>query len=143
MKDKQKKPLQIALLGMDGRSYKTMAMFLNGPCKGEAMIVEEHDADVDIVDADVVHSKQILEKCLAREQKRPIIVLSLQKLNVGEDDYIIYLKKPVVTDAMLDALQRARDIVGGKVKNKAVTTRPVPTIASRNAENEAATTKAD
>ncbi|MGR8934892.1 MAG: hypothetical protein ACU837_10960 [Gammaproteobacteria bacterium] len=118
MKDKQKKPLRVALLGMDGRSYKTMSMFLHGPCKGSAEVVEEREAEIDIIDADTVNSKQLLERSLSREQKRPIIVLSLQAINVREGDNIIFLKKPIVTDAMLDALQEAKNIVEGKVKKK-------------------------
>jgi hypothetical protein len=138
MKDKQKKPLQVALLGMDGRSYKTMAMFLHGPCKGSAVVTEENAADVDIIDADVIHSKQILEKSLNRERKRPVIVLSLQTINIREDDNVIPLKKPVLTDSMLDALQRAKDIIEGKVKKKPLQAQSAPMIESRTAANEAA-----
>lgn len=136
MKDKQKKPLQVALIGMDGRSYKTMAMFLHGPCKGSAIVVEEREADIDIIDADLVNSKQILEKSLSRENKRPIIVLSLQTINIREDDNVICLKKPIVTDSMLNALQQAKDIIDGKVKKKPFFQRPAPVTDSRAASNE-------
>lgn len=138
MKDKQKKPLQVALLGMDGRSYKTMAMFLHGPCKGSAAVVEEKDANVDIIDADVVNSKQILERSLGREKKRPIIVLSLQMINTREDDNIICLKKPIVTDSMLDALQQAREIIEGKAKKKPFSFQPAVMAESRTASEAGA-----
>jgi hypothetical protein len=124
MKDKQKLPLRVALLGMDGRSLKTMAMFLQGPCKGNAIVVEEQEADIDIIDADTIHSKQLLEKSLERETKRPVIILSLQSVNVGAGDHIIYLKKPIVTDAMLAALEQAKDILAAQFKKKSMCLQP-------------------
>ena len=43
MKDKRKYPLKVALHGMDGRTYKMMVMYLQGPCKGVAVVVEDSE----------------------------------------------------------------------------------------------------
>jgi len=32
-------PIKVALYGMDPRSYKTMELYLKGPCKGIAVVV--------------------------------------------------------------------------------------------------------
>ena len=51
-------PLKLALHGMDNRALKTMMLFLQGPCKGAAMVVNEvADGDVDIFDAEATESK--------------------------------------------------------------------------------------
>lgn len=105
MKGKSKSPLNVALHGMDGRTYKTMVMFFQGPCKGTAVVVEALHAEIDIVDADLANSKELLDQCLERDPIRPIIVLSLQELDL---ENIIYVKKPIQTEVMLAALHRAK-----------------------------------
>jgi hypothetical protein len=104
MNDKRKSPLKIVLHGMDGRTYKTMVMYLQGPCKGAAIVVEDIDAEVDMVDADSVNAKTLLEQKQAENSVRPIIVLSLKEQKL---ENVLYVKKPVRTAEMLDALAKA------------------------------------
>jgi len=111
MKDERKSPLKIALHGMDGRNYKMMVMYLQGPCKGAA-VVEDLNAEVDMIDADSVQAKKLLEQKLA-ESARPIIALSLQELTF---ENILYVKKPVKTDDLLFALSEAGTMLSAKKK---------------------------
>lgn len=113
MKRKSKKLLPVSLYGMDGRTHKTMLMFLQGPCGGVAEVVNEKEAEIDIIDADAIHAKDCLDQCLAREPLRPIIILSLEMVKI---ENTIYVKKPVKTETMLAAFKEASDILAGKNK---------------------------
>lgn len=105
MRNKNSKALPVALHGMDRRTYKTLAMYLTGPCKGAAVVVEDEDALVDIIDADLINARPLLEARLARTPSRPVIVLSLEKLPI---DGVIHVQKPVHTKEMLSALELAK-----------------------------------
>lgn len=113
MKDKSKSPLKVALHGMDGRTNKMMVMYLQGPCKGAAAVVEDLNAEVDIIDADSLEAKTLLERKLA-ESAKPIIALSLQELTI---ENILYVKKPFKVDDMLFALSEAAAILSAKKKS--------------------------
>ncbi len=111
MSDKQKKPLQVVLHGMDGRTHKTMIMYLQGPCKGAAVVVEDIDAEVDVVDADFTTGKEALETIRVKENPRPIIVLSREQLQL---DNTIYVEKPIHLAKMLAAIEQASNLVSEK-----------------------------
>lgn len=115
MKNKNKIPLNVALYGMDGRSHKTMIMYLQGPCKGKAVVVDEFDAEIDIIDADFAKAKSILETRKAKTPNRPIIILSLQDVSI---EGTIYVKKPIQTADLLEALNEAKAIIQGKKPKK-------------------------
>ena len=119
MKSKSKKLLSVSLYGMDGRTHKTMLMFLQGPCKGTAQVVEEKNAEIDIIDADAIKAKDILDHCLARVPLRPVIILSLEELRI---ENTIYVKKPINTELMLAAFKEAGNWL--KNKNKKKTPKP-------------------
>lgn len=104
-KDKSKKPLNVALHGMDARSCKTMEMFLQGPCKGAAVVVDALGADIDIIDADFATAKDIFDECRKNTPERPVIAMSLEELRL---ENTIYLKKPVTKDGMLEVLKQFR-----------------------------------
>jgi len=110
MKDKRKYPLKVALHGMDGRTYKMMVMYLQGPCKGVAVVVEDLNAEVDMIDADSAKAKTLIEQRLT-ESARPIIALSLQELTF---ENILSVRKPIKTDALLFALSEAGAILSAK-----------------------------
>lgn len=99
-------PLKLALHGMDNRALKTMMLFLQGPCKGAAIVVNEvADADVDIFDAEATDSKKLLEKHLLEKVLRPVIVMSLREC-VHEG--VIHIVKPIKTSDMLFGLDQAK-----------------------------------
>lgn len=113
MKDKRKKPLKIALHCMDERTYKIMEMYLQGACNGAATVVEDRNAEVDIVNADSVKAKKLLEQRVA-EAARPIIALSLQDLTA---ENILYVRKPIKTVDLLSALSKAGALLLSKEKS--------------------------
>lgn len=112
MKGKNKSPLKIALHGMDERTYKMMVMYFQGPCNGAAAVVEDLNAEVDVIDADSREAKALLEQKLT-ESAKPIIVLSLRELTFRN---ILYVKKPVKVADMLLALSEADAILSAKKK---------------------------
>ena len=113
MMDKSINPLKVALHGMSERSYKMMTMYLQGPCKGIAVVVNDNNAEIDIFDADTVNAEKLLNERLATKSHKPVIVLSL---NDYTQEDILYVKKPVKTDDMLSVLSRARDMLYEKAK---------------------------
>ncbi len=93
---------------MDARVVKTMMLFLQGPCKGAAIVVNiAKDADVDVFDADAPVSKKLLVQCLQENRLKPVIVLSLQDF---AHDGILHIKKPVKTSDMLLVLNQAKTL---------------------------------
>lgn len=109
MLGKRKNALKVALWGMDGRTYKTLALYLQGPCKNAAVsVVNENEAEVDILDADLPKGRALLKELLEKGLERPLLVLSLTDI---ENDKILFLKKPIQTDAMLGALAQARTLI--------------------------------
>jgi len=131
MSDKCKSPLKTALHGMDERAYKMMAMYLQGPCKEAAVVVEDLKAEIDIIDADSVKAKTLLEQRLT-ESARPIIALSLQELTF---ENILYVKKPVKTSDLLFALSEARAILSVKKKSDNQVNTCTQNTASRQSQN--------
>ena len=115
MKSKKNKPLNAAIYGMDERSHKTMVMFLQGPCKGVAVAVDDQDAELDIIDADSVNAREILDDRKAQTPDRPIILLSLEEVII---DGTIYVKKPVQTAELVEALKKVKLMLGGDKLNK-------------------------
>ncbi len=115
MKNKQSSPLKVALYGMDDRAYKTMSMYLKGPCKGVAIVVDEADAEIDVLDADHIKARELLGQIQARTPNRPLIILSLEEILL---DGTIYVKKPVETVDVLAALKQAKaSLATEKVKD--------------------------
>lgn len=131
MSDKRKSPLKTALHGMDERAYKMMAMYLQGPCKEAAVVVEDLKAEIDIIDADSVKAKTLLKQRLT-ESARPIIALSLQELTF---ENILYVKKPVKTSDLLFALSEARAILSVKKKSDNQVNTCTQNTASRQSQN--------
>jgi len=137
MKDNRKSPLKIALHGMDGRTYKMMVMYLQGPCKGAAIVVEDLNADIDMIDADSVKAKTLIEQRLT-ESTRPIIALSLQELTF---ENILYVKKPVKTDDLLFALNEAGAMLSAKKKPSKQASSYTENTAPRQSQDSIAKTE--
>lgn len=102
-------PLKVALHGMNERSYKMMAMYLQGPCKGVAAVVNSNSAEIDIFDADSVTGQNLLRDHFSKNSPKPVIILSLNDEQSFET--ALYVKKPVKTDDMLSAFAKARKLL--------------------------------
>jgi hypothetical protein len=107
--DKSKSPLKVALHSMEERTSKTMVMYLQGPCRGAAVVVNDSDASIDIFDADTLGAGKLMAEHHAKKPYRPVIALSLRD---GTLEYVLYIKKPVKTDDMLSALNKASALIG-------------------------------
>ncbi len=137
MKDNQTKPLHVVLHGMDTRTYKTMVMYFQSSCKGAAVVVEQPDGEVDIVDVDLAEGKTALEKLLAKPTSRPMIVLSREETSLKN---VLYVEKPVHLAQMLSVLEQARQMLKLPAAKKAgiFDTEKVPTlpVIEKNASGE-------
>ncbi|TAL54505.1 MAG: hypothetical protein EPN89_00980 [Methylovulum sp.] len=137
--DKNKSPLKVALHGMDGRSYKMMTMYLQGPCKGAAMVVNENNAECDIFDVDVLNGQKLLAEYQEKKSQRPIIVLSL---NDHKLENVLTVKKPVKTDDMLSVLSKAKALTVANIKEAA--SQAAPSLSRNdNAVQASVTAKAE
>lgn len=103
-------PIKVALYGMDPRSYKTMELYLKGPCKGIAIVVDEAEADIDIIDADFATAGEILETRRQKAPQRPLILLSLQPLNVENTHFV---QKPVNAGQLSAVLNKLKPSATG------------------------------
>lgn len=101
-------PIKVSLYGMDARSQKRMKFFLQGPCKNKVIVVKEHMAEVDLIDADLVSSSAALEQRIALYPLRPVIVLSLREIVL---ENVVCLKKPVQVEAMLEAIEQVSQAI--------------------------------
>lgn len=106
-----KTPFKVALYGMDPRSYKTMELYLKGPCKGMAVVVDSAEADIDIIDADFATAGEILETRRNQTPDRPIVLLSLQTLKV-ENTY--FVPKPVNAEQLLSVFNQIKSAGAAK-----------------------------
>lgn len=104
-----KRSLYLILHGFDDRSVKTMQLFLQGPCRGAAAVVTDQEtADVFVFDADVPGSKKLLDSQIQAGITKAVIVLSLYEFSHQD---VLYLKKPVAIDSMLQVLEQAKTVV--------------------------------
>jgi hypothetical protein len=131
--DNQTKPLQAVLHGMDARTYKTMIIYFQGPCKGAAVVVENIDAEVDIVDIDFASGKEALTNLMKGGFQRPAIVLSRENPNLAN---VIYVEKPIRLLSMLEAFTQAKAVI-----EKKGLTKPKPTAKTVSSEGNLAKTE--
>ena len=108
MRNQAQKPLQVILHGMDERTQKTMLMYFQGSCKGAAVIVEEIDAEADIIDIDTLIGKEVLKKLGKRINSRPLIVLSKDPLKL---ENVFHIEKPVRLVRILAVFNEARKVI--------------------------------
>lgn len=105
MKKNAPSPIKVALFGMDSRSCKTMELYLKGPCRGVATVVDEDQAEIDILDADFPTAGEILQSRNEKMADRPIILLALEKLTIPNT---YFLQKPVKAALLVDMLIKIR-----------------------------------
>ncbi len=117
--------IKVALYGMDTRASKMMTMYLSGPCKGIASVVGSSEAEIDIIDADDLNFKSLLQEIKSNAPERPSIVIALQAVSV---EGAIYVKKPIESESLIQALKQIKANLG---KKKRVVPPPVPVSGSK------------
>lgn len=138
MKKGSQTPFRIALHGMDSRTCKTMEMYLKGPCKGVAVVVDDTQADIDMIDADYPSAKDLLEARKVATPDRPIILLSLQSLQI---DNTFFIKKPVNVAQIMDVLAKIkaatapRKVAAEAVKTAKISPAPIEPITRTTEDN--------
>ncbi len=99
---------------MDANSRKRMANYLNICCKNEAFVVEDSEAQAEIVDVDQQFSFNSLKERVALNHSRPIIAISIRDVDL---ENVIFLKKPIKIEQMLNAITKVKGVlVRSKVK---------------------------
>jgi hypothetical protein len=133
--DKSKNPLKVALHGMEERTAKTMVMYLQGPCRGAAVVVSDGEASIDVFDADTVGATKLMQEHRIKKPNRPVIALSLRE---GDLKHVLYVKKPVKTDEMLASLDKANSLLITASRNAA--NKPQPVNRTQNTTVKPSTT---
>ncbi len=103
-------PLRLVFRGMDERTVKLFKMFLQGPCRKQAELVEDgREADACLIDMDAPRATELLDREREIHPDRVLICLSLNDCTSSPEQ--VFVKKPVQTESMLQAIRRAREIV--------------------------------
>ncbi len=110
---------------MNDRIQKMMVNYLEISCQNIAQVVDESEAQAEIVDIDLADSKSLLKERLAQQPFKPIIALSLQEVSI---ENVIYVKKPIEIPKVIDALKTAKK----KISPNKITTVPVYKPAKLN-----------
>lgn len=103
---KQSSRIQVAAVGMDERMKNVFRQFFHGPCKGAYHLVEEDSAETSIIDLDGYRGTEIWDEYRKHHPKQPLILLSLQEMEVEE---AIFLHKPLKPEMLLSALVKVRE----------------------------------
>ncbi len=105
---KTQQSLKVSLHGMNSRMQVMMASYLELNCNRIANVVDDAEAEAEIVDVDLSGSTNILEERLAQQPSKPIIVLSLYD-DSSNLKGIVYVKKPVKDDELIKAINKVKN----------------------------------
>jgi len=100
------KPVRIAALGMERRTYSTLQLFFHGHCKDNYVLVEEKSADISIIDMDGFQACRMLEEHKKHYPNQPAILISLSDKKTLD---AVYVRKPIQLEALSSALSRAKE----------------------------------
>jgi len=104
--ENQSKPVRIAALGMEQRTYSTLQLFFHGHCKDDYVLVEEKSADISIIDMDGFQAYRMLEEHKKHYPNQPSILISLSDSEALD---AVYVRKPIQLEALSSALSRAKE----------------------------------
>ncbi|NOX92895.1 MAG: hypothetical protein GXP18_10735 [Gammaproteobacteria bacterium] len=104
--DNHTRPVKIAALGMEQRTYSTLQLFFHGHCEDNYVLVEENSADISIIDMDGFQAYRMLEEHKKHYPNQPSILISLSHDKAHDAEYI---RKPIMLDALSLALRRAKE----------------------------------
>jgi len=98
-------PLRVSVMGMSSRALNTLHLFLQGPCKNCAVIVEDDSAQALIIDMDAVDHYQLLKEAKVRFPLRPLLLFAISDPNEAD---AIFVAKPIKLTMLLDAVSEAK-----------------------------------
>ena len=107
--------LKVSLHGMDEKMKKMMVSYFKFACKGMATVVDDNEAQVEIVDIDNRHFENILRLRLSQRPKKPVIALSLYEVSSKK---VTFVKKPFNVDDMSAALHAVNTILESNLTTK-------------------------
>jgi len=99
-------PLSVDLLGVSERMRNTFAMVFAGPAKGVARLAEGGKADLVIIDADSVGTKEIWQAFRKKNPHCPAIAISSA---VDLDGIAARVAKPVKIEQLIEAIRRVAE----------------------------------
>lgn len=100
------RPVKIAALGMEQRTYSTLQLFFHEHCKDNYVLVEENSADISIIDMDGFQAHRMLEEHKRHYPDQPSILISLSNDKAHD---AVYIRKPIMLDALSSALRKAEE----------------------------------
>jgi len=104
--DNHTKPVKIAALGMEQRTYSTLQLFFHEHCKDSYVLVEENSADISIIDMDGFQAHRMLEEHKKHYPNQPSILISLSHDKAYD---AVYIRKPIMLEALSSALLKAKE----------------------------------
>jgi len=107
----QPRPLKVAALGMEQRTYNTLQLFFSDRCNNHYVLSDEKSADIVIIDMDGYQASRVLESHQKNYPHQPAIILSLKE-NLENDAVLV--RKPIQLSALASALYEARQRIGSK-----------------------------
>lgn len=134
-------PLRLAFQGMDERTVKLFRMFLQGPCRKQAELVSDGQAaDACLIDMDVQRATELLERERKIHPDRVRILLALNDCTSSPEE--VFVKKPVQTESMLQAIRRVREILESRRSKEAERAKsepdtiPLRTVAASKSQTD-------
>jgi len=104
--DNHARPVKIAALGMEQRTYSTLQLFFNDHCKDNYVLVEENSADISIIDMDGFQACRMLEEHKKHYPDQPSILISLSHDKTHD---AVCIRKPILLEALSQALLKAKE----------------------------------
>ena len=96
------RPIRVALLGFNSRTFNMLQMFFSSRGKGLAELVSERDAEAAIFDLDALDGLQLWQK-FARDGSRPALVLSVTEHTL---ENAVWVRKPLNLDTFAHAVDQ-------------------------------------
>lgn len=116
------RPVKIAALGMEQRTYSTLQLFFHDHCKDSYVLVEENSADISIIDMDGFQAYRMLEEHKKHYPNQPSILISLSHEKTHD---AVCIRKPILLEALSQALLKARERLPQSVTKTTIAKAPV------------------
>jgi hypothetical protein len=99
----RKSPIRLTAVGIEERMRNTMQLFFLSKCKNQYILGDEASAEIAIIDLDGYGATRRVSEYRERHPGQPVILISVNDYDSKED---LFLKKPLKTTELLDAINR-------------------------------------